>query len=229
VIRPGSDVAIELALRRNIEASTNGDVKAGLAAAVLIHSFPKIAENCGLDTQYERLIRLVLSLEDAELLVCTAEELVRGKFLAKNAKLAFQILKRADQLSPFHAAYVMGQTVASTNETLAISLFNKGQNAGHVASMVARHRLLIKRMPIIRPLLLFLFFFVDSYSIWKALYAGSRLNEKFWRYRDFYKNPPTFLSEKIGMDRANPFGDILAFAEAAKVSLLEIQQRLPAS
>jgi hypothetical protein len=216
VIRPVSDVAVEVALGINIEASINGDAKAGFTAALLIYSFPSVAKKCGLDAQYERLVRLALNLEDAELLVCIAEELVRGKLLAKNVKLASQMLKRADRLSPFLAAYVMGQSVASTNEALAISFFKKAQDAGHIASMFARHRLLVKRMSILGPPLRLFFFFVHFYTIWQALNEGDRLNEKFWRYRDFYKNPPAHITKQIGSDRANPFADILAFAGVIK-------------
>jgi hypothetical protein len=200
-----------LSLRQLLLRSIQGDAKASLAAAAMMHHFPEAAAEVG-GTQYENCLLRVLIEKDAELLVCVAEELIRGANFAQDAKLAARFLEKADQLSPYMGAYVIGRSLERTNERLALKFLKKGQNSGHITSMIARHRILLKKAMVFRPIASLIFFFVDSFFIWKALNNTEHLKDKFWRYQDFFKTPPPMLLEKIGEDRGRPFVEILAAA-----------------
>jgi hypothetical protein len=193
-----------------IALSRDGDRMAAVIAAMLIHRFPDVARKTGVNMQYESLLEAAFLSKDSELLICIAEEIRAGKNLAANGRLTGRFLERADSLSPFMGAYVLGRSVVSRNETLALRFFSKAANAGHIPSIVCLHKLQCKRIPLIGRLVRFFYAFSEAMLIRRALAENTNLYERFWRHTDFFKERE--ITEKLPMDRAHPFSDIYALA-----------------
>ena len=183
---------------------------AAVIAAMLIHRFPDAARKAGFNMQYESLLESALLSKDPEFLICVSDELDSGKNLAVNGRLSGRFLDRADSLSPFMGAYVLGRFVASRDETLALRFFSKAANAGHIPSIVCLHKLQCKRIPLVGRLVRFFYAFSEAMLIRRALAENTNLYERLWRYTDFFKERET--TEKLPIDRAHPFASIDALA-----------------
>lgn len=174
---------------------------------MFIHLYPEICRSLGIGPRYSSLLAKALQSRDAELLVCIGEELMKGHKLASDVALANRFFDRADELSSFMGSYAMALLVSNQNPDLAITLFRKGERAGHIASSIRRHNITSRRIPLIGFLIRSLLALKDTLVALRAI-NSSNVNLRFWRYRDVYRNPLDVVDQKIGADRATPFSDI---------------------
>lgn len=204
---PGNSFA--LAIETKIAGARAGNVRDAVVAAALIHRHPELSKRLGTNSQYDELLSQILFSQDAELIVCVAEELTKGNNLAVNVSLAQRFFDRAERLSPFMGAYVLGRLWAPMDEGRAIELFAISGNAGHVPSKIRKHQLLSKQIPVVGRFVGLFLGFHDFFFTWAVICKGDRLNERFWRYRDVFPTPLEPVEENLGAaDRANIFADV---------------------
>lgn len=201
--------SVELAITSRIAGARAGNARDAAVAAALIHRHPELSRRLSANSQYDGLLSQILLSQDAELVVCVAEELTKGKNLAVNASLAQRFFDRAEKLSPFMGAYVLGRLLVPMDVRRAMELFAKSEKAGHIPSAIRKHQVLSKMTPVVgRVVGLFLGLY-DFILTWAAIRKGDRLNERFWRYRDVFPAPLEPVDENMGnADRANIFGDV---------------------
>lgn len=201
--------SVELELTRRLTSAREGRVGDAAIAAALIHLHPLTSRRLEVGNRYDELLSQVLLSNDAELIVCVAEELTKGKNLAVDAGRAQRFFDRADKLSPFMAAYALGKLVAPLNGQRAVELFAKASNSGHIPSIICKHRVLTKKMHSVGKIVGLFFGLYDFVLTWTAILEGSRLHERFWRYRDVFPMPLKPVDERVGAaDRANIFAEL---------------------
>jgi len=200
---------IELLLEAKLAEADAGNAIAAAGAAMLIHLWPEVAKKSGVNSRYQLLISQVFQEGDPELLAAVGEELVNGKNLASDGKLAGRFFERANTHSPFMGAYMMGKYLVSKNPRLAVQLLKKAQLAGHIPSAILRHKVIANQFPFVGGIVRFYFFIQDWFSIWKAV-GKEGLKDRLWRYRDLTRMSAVLLDEKIGEDRSVFFGDVLS-------------------
>lgn len=189
-----------------------GDRASAVMVAMLIHRYPETAQKTGVSTLYEWLLSQALQSNDPELLACLAEELMAGKRLAGDGKMAYRAAKKADGTSGFMGAYILGRMMAARDPVFAIKQFRKGRKAGHIPSMACEHRLRSKHIPLFGEIVRLLWFnVIDYFRAVSAVY--SKDTRRLWRGLDVFSARKVFL-EIIGQDRRRPFSRIDVFVPA---------------
>lgn len=199
-------------LLNKVTSARAGDPKEAIAAAMLIHKFPAIAQRTGLNSEYEFLLNFGMQSKDPEVLVAAGEALLYGQRLTRNARLGVRYLAKANKLSPFMGAFMIGRLDIFQNHPIARRMLEKGAKAGHIPSAVLlarlRHRKIKKY---------FFIFTLPSYLIFamrcrNLLTTGLKDQEnlymRFWRYKDLGWAANKELAKAVPIDRASPFGDI---------------------
>lgn len=182
-----------------------GKPASAIMTAMLIHSYPEAARRTGISTLYESLLLQSLQSNDPELLACLAEELVIGRRLAADAKMAHRAMEKADDISGFMGSYVIGRMVAGEMPAYAIEKFAKGLKAGHIPSIVWAHQLTAARIPVLGILLRLWFKVADFFVAMKAVLLKDK--RRLWRGLDVFGRKNDFV-DLIGSDRENPFSRI---------------------
>ncbi len=200
-----------------------GDAASAAMTAMLIHCYPTVAQQQGLSTLYHSLLAQTIHSKDPELLACLAEELVIGRRLAADARMAHRSLTKSNELSGFMGAYVVARLVAAKKPKLALKYLRKGREAGHIPSMVLENHLKARRLPRFARVLCMWINVLDFFRSWRAVSRKDR--RKLWRGTDTISGAAMkkrFL-ETIGPDRATPFSRIEAFipVKARPIKVLE--------
>jgi hypothetical protein len=187
------------------DGARGGDAAAAAMTAMLIHLYPEIAQEEGVSAQYEWLLAQCLQSKEPELLACLGEELMKGKRLAANAKMAHRALEKANEVSGFMGAYILGRFLAAQKPELAIKQLRKGRMVGHIPSAMYEHHLVSKRIPLVGVLVKWWFKVFDGIVLWRAV--QSRDKARLWRALDFARSDSQLRSfhELLGPDRVNPF------------------------
>jgi len=203
--------AIIARITENIRLAHEGEAAAAVNSAMLIHLFPEESARLNLRSKYSTLLSQALMSLNPELLVCVAEELLKGEKLAADGHLATRFLDRADKFSPYMGSYVRGRLFLGIDRSLAIKLFTEGCKVGHIPSTIYRHKLLCKKFPGLGELIKVYFIASDFFLAWKAIREEDSLAVRFWRYRDCFHRPLLPVDKIIGPDRLTPFVDIESF------------------
>jgi hypothetical protein len=195
-----------------VASARAGDPKDAIAAAMLIHKFPLIARHTGLSSEYEFFLNFGMRSKDPEVLVAAGEALFYGQRLARNAMLGVRYLGKANKLSPFMGAFMIGRLDIFQNRPIAKKMLQKGTKAGHIPSALLLERLRHRKVK-----KYFFIFTLPSYFIFaircKRLMAaglndGDNLYMRFWRYKDVGMAVYEKLAKTMPIDRAYPFEDI---------------------
>lgn len=201
-----------------LDEARAGDAAAAAMTAMLVHRYPKIAQEEGTSSQYGWLLAQCLQSKDAELLACLGEELIKGKRLAADGKLAHRALAKSSEISGFMGTYIRGRFLAAHKPELAIKQLRKGRMAGHIPSAMLEHHLVSKHIPLAGVLVKHWFKVFDSIVLGRAI--QSKQKARLWRVLDFAKSESALrnIHERIGPDRANPFARIEAILPNLKSS-----------
>jgi hypothetical protein len=201
-------------LSRKVASAREGDPKGAIAAAMLIHKFPLLAQRAGLNAEYEFFLNFGMRSNDPEVLVATGEALVEGKKLARNITQGVRYFAKANKLSPFMGAFMIARLDVFQDRPMARRMLLKGKEAGHIPSAFLlekfRYRK-IKRHIFILALPALIFFTLKCNSlIANGLKDKENLYMRFWRYKDIGIANDKQLREVLPTDRASPFEDIEA-------------------
>lgn len=199
---------ISHALAEKLAGARAGSARDAALAAALIHRHASDARSLGVNSHYDSLLANALFSKDPELLVCVAEELVRGVNLARNADLARRFFDKARELGPPMGAYALGRMAVSVDNTEAKRLFAIGQRHGHIPSMISRHKLISASLPVVGYLARLLFLISDFYATWAACFQKERVRERFWRYRDVFPRPLRPVEIEMPRDRDDVFSEL---------------------
>jgi hypothetical protein len=201
----GAD-SIRKFLVRSVEKAHEGDPATAAEVAVIIHRFPEIARETGLNTQYSFFLGLAARSEDAEFLVNVGEAVGIGKLLAKDEKLAVRFFTRADQFSPFMGAFMLGRIAVLAPTRSARMFMRKAASAGHVPSAIWRSHYMMTRLGLLRWLYLPIFAVMCSIRISRAVRSREGLYHRLWRYRDVFPSKNDRLKrEYLPQDRVDTF------------------------
>jgi len=185
------------------------DHASAVMTAMLSHLYPELAQGMGISTLYQWLLDQGLQSNDPELLACLAEQLLMGKCLAGDGKMAHRAIKKADEISGFMGSYIFGRMTSAHKPEFAIKQYRKARKAGHIPSMRLEHILISKRIPLFGTFIRLLWFNVMDYiCATKAVYVKDK--RRLWRGLDVFGDKKSFL-EFIGSDRIDPFSRIDAF------------------
>lgn len=202
---PEGTAIIENVIENMVTDARAGDYSSSVMAAMLIHLWPKEARATGLASEYSFLLSQSLQSNDPELLACLSEELMIGIRLSADAKMAYRASTKADEISGFMGAYVVGRTASNVKPDFAIKNLRKARSNGHIPAMVLEHRLIVKRLPLIAPFASAWFKVIEFYH---GVYAISRKDKRrLWRGLDVFGHKKYFL-DLIGPDRQYPFQKI---------------------
>ena len=204
--------SITALLWNKVASARSGDPKEAIAAAMLIHKFPSIAQRTGLSSEYAYLLNFGMRSNDPEVLVAAGEALFYGQRLARNARQGVRYLAKANKLSPFMGAFMIGRLDIFQNRPIARRMLQKGAKAGHIPSAVLlarlRHRK-VKKYLFIFTLPSFLVFAIQCKRLlMSGLKDKKNLYTRFWRYKDLGWAIDKELAQAVPIDRASPFEDI---------------------
>lgn len=124
-----------------VASARAGDPRETIAAAMLIHKFPLIAQRVGLSSEYEYFLNFGMRSKDPEVLVAAGEALLRGQNLARNALLGVRYFAKANKLSPFMGAFMIGRLDIFQDRPVARRMLQTGAKAGHIPSAVLLEKL----------------------------------------------------------------------------------------
>jgi hypothetical protein len=199
-------------LLEKVASAREGDPKDAIAAAMLIHKFPSIARRTGLNSEYEFFLNFGMRSKDPEVLVAAGEALLYGQKLAHNARLGVRYLAKANILSPFMGAFMIGRLDIFQNQPIAIRMLEKGAKAGHIPSAVLLATLRYRKIKRYLFILKFPSLVVLSIKCGSLITTGLKDKEnlytRFWRYKDAGLARQRELTKAIPIDRAYPFEDI---------------------
>lgn len=204
--------SLELMMRSCLDDARSGDLAAAAMAAMLIHRYPAGAALAGIGSQYDWLLSQSLRSTDAELLACIGEELIKGKRLAANARLAWRFLAKANELSGFMGHYTLGRLAAKSKRNFAIKNLRRARLAGHIPSGILEANLVWKDVALIGPIIRHWYSVLHTV---KALRAFKTKNaRRLWRCGDVWSSNPRVMKEvgeTIGNDRRFPFARLDEF------------------
>jgi len=195
-----------------VASARAGDPKDAIAAAMLIHKFPAIARRTGLNSEYEFFLHFGMQSKDPEVLVVAGEALFQGKRLALNLLQGMRYFAKANKLSPFMGAFMIGRLDFFQDRPIAKKMLQKGARAGHIPSAFLLARLRYRKIK--KYLFVFalpsLAFISIKYGRLLTVELRNRENlyERFWRYKDAGLTQQKELAEAMPIDRASPFEDI---------------------
>ena len=199
---------IRQAIATMLAEARAGDYASAIMTAMLIHLYPKDAQEAGVSALYESLLLQSLQSSDPELLACLAEELMLGERLASDGRMAHRASAKANEISGFMGAYVVGRIAARSNPDFAVSQFRKARKARHLASMVYEHRLIAQKVPLLGIFLRYWLHMFDFCRAFSAVIAKDR--QRLWRALDVMGREDIFR-DMVGSDREIPFSRIDAF------------------
>jgi hypothetical protein len=189
-----------------------GDPKEAIAAAMLIHKFPLIAQRRGLSSEYEFFLNFGMRSTDPEVLIAAGEALFLGKRLARNARLGMRYFAKANKISPFMGAFMIARLDVFQDRPVAGKMLEKGAKAGHIPSAVLLARLRYRKIK------KYLFIFalpslvVLSIKCGRLITVGLKDKEnlymRFWRYKDAGLARQKKLAKVMPIDREAPFEDL---------------------
>ena len=195
-----------------VASARAGSPKDAIAAAMLIHQIPLIAQHTGLNSEYEFFLNFGMRSTDPEVLVAAGEALFVGKRLARNARLGMRYFAKANKLSPFMGAFMIARLDIFQNRPMAGKMLEKGAKAGHIPSAVLLARLRYRKVK------KYLFIFalpslvVLSIKCGRLITVGLKDKEnlymRFWRYKDAGLTRQKELAKVMPVDRMAPFEDI---------------------
>lgn len=197
---------VESVIGEMLSEARSGDHASAAMTAMLIHRYPEESRGMGIASLYESLLLQALQSSDGELLACLAEELMLGVRLAGDAKMAHRAVNKADDVSGFMGAYVLGRMAARSDPDFAIRQFRKGYGSGHIASLSSAHHLMAEKVPFLKPLIIVLLGIGDSLRAMRAVFRKDRL--RLWRALDVMRPKEYFEDIVGGPDRKNPFSSI---------------------
>jgi hypothetical protein len=199
-------------LWNRVTSARAGDPKEAISAAMLIHKFPSIAQQTGLGSEYAYFLNFGLRSTDPEVLIAAGEALFEGKRLARNVLQGMRYFAKANRLSPFMGAYMIGRVDILQNRPIAVKMLQKAAKAGHIPSAYLLEKI---RYHKIKKYLFFLALPILAISATKCsrlVTAGLKDKEnlymRFWRYKDTQIARDKELSQSLPIDRKNPFEDI---------------------
>jgi hypothetical protein len=207
-----SEEGVTTLLLDKVASARAGDPKEAIAAAMLIHKFPSIARRTGLSSEYEFFLNFGMRSKDPEVLVAAGEALLHGQRLARNARLGVRYFAKANKLSPFMGAFMLGRLDVFQHRPIAGRMLQKGTSAGHIPSALLlarlRHRK-VKKFFFILTLPSYLIFALKcSRLVAAGLKDKENLYFRFWRYKDIGMAIDKELAKAVPLDRACPFEDI---------------------
>jgi hypothetical protein len=207
-----SEESITALLLDKVASARAGDPKEAIAAAMLIHKFPAIARRTGLNLEYEFLLNFGMRSKDPEVLVAAGEALFQGKMLALNLLQGIRYFSKANKLSPFMGAFMIGRLDFFQDRPIAKKMLQKGAKAGHIPSAVLLAKLRYRKIK------KYLFAFAFPCLVFISIKYGrlltvelrnkENLYERFWRYKDAGLAQQKELAKALPIDRASPFEDI---------------------
>jgi hypothetical protein len=195
-----------------VASARAGNPKEAIAAAMLIHQFPQIAQRTGLNSEYEFFLNFGMRSTDPEVLVAAGEALFLGKRLARNARLGMRYFAKANKISPFMGAFMIARLDIFQDRPMCGKMLEKRAKAGHIPSAVLLARLRYRKTK------KYLFIFalpslvVLSMKCGRLITVGLKDKEnlymRFWRYKDAGLARQKELAKDLPIDRASPFEDI---------------------
>jgi hypothetical protein len=195
-----------------VASARGGEPKDAIAAAMLIHKFPSIARRTGLNAEYEYFLNFGLRSKDPEVLVAAGEALLQGERLAHNVTLGVRYFAKANKLSPFMGAFMIGRLDIFKDRPISGKMLQKGAKAGHIPSAFLwekfRYRK-VRRYFFIFALPSLVFLSIKCGRLLTvALRDRENLYMRFWRYKDTGIARNKELAKAMPKDRASPFEDI---------------------
>ena len=204
-----SDTAL---LLDKVVSARAGNPKEAIAAAMMIHQFPLIAQRTGLSSEYEFFLNFGMRSTDPEVLVAAGEALFLGKRLARNARLGMRYFAKANKISPFMGAFMIARLDVFQDRPMTGEMLKKGAKAGHIPSAVLLARLRYRNAK--KYLSIFALPSLVGLSIkcGRLITVGLKDKEnlymRFWRYKDAGLARQKELVKVMPEDRASPFEDI---------------------
>ena len=199
-------------LLEKVASARAGNTKEAIAAAMLIHRFPLVAQRTGMNSEYEFFLNFGMRSTDPEVLVATGEALFLGKRLARNARLGMRYLAKANKLSPFMGAFVIARLDVFQDRPMAEKMLAKGTKAGHIPSAVLLARLRYRKARRFLSIFALPSLLVLSIKCGRLITAGLKDKEnlygRFWRYKDAGLARQKELAKVMPIDRVAPFEDI---------------------
>jgi len=184
-------------LASEIELAGKGDPIAAAKVAMSIHLHPGVARSLGVESRYPGLLHQALQSNNPEFLVTVGEELYAGKSFAPDRALAKHFFRRADELSSFMGSYAEGRLLCRSSPSVAIELLGKGNERGHIPSMMLRHQIIVRRLGWFGPIASLCYFLLHWLVITRAI-GKADMHVRFWRYRDFAAEPFEIVDKAIG-------------------------------
>lgn len=191
-------------LMQILHQAATGDARPALREAVRLN---KQAASEEIDPRYSKLLQAILLSNDADTVAWTAEALQQGERLVKDAELCAKFLKRADELSGFMGAFLMGKMLMRSDRELAYEMFSRAAKHGHIPSRGLRWQIWYSRHPhwgiVAKPFIVT----VETIRVFWALRRADA-NRRFWRYKDAFANPAQILNDRFGAAAESPFLDL---------------------
>jgi hypothetical protein len=207
-----SEESITALLLDKVASARAGDPKDAIAAAMLIHKFPLIAQREGLDSNYEFFVDLGMQSRDPEVLVTAGEALIQGKRLAFDPVRGSRYFFKTKNLSPFMGGFMYVRSGLPSTTAIHQKMLQICAEAGHIPSAILLERLrhqAFKKRFVIFTLPSFLLFVMRAKKITDAaLEDQENLYTRFWRYKDINLQKYEKLAKALPIDRAYPFADI---------------------
>ena len=204
--------SITALLWNKVASARAGDPKDAIAAAMLIHKFPLVARSTGLNSEYQFFLSFGMQSKDPEVLVAAGEALLEGKRLAPNFLHGILYFAKANKLSPFMGAFMIGRLEVFKDRLIARKMLQKGAEAGHIPSFFLLARLRyrnIKKYLSIFALPSLVFISIKyGWLLTVELKNRENLYMRFWRYKDAGLARQKELAKAMPVDRAYPFEDI---------------------
>jgi hypothetical protein len=197
-----------------VASARAGDHKEAIAAAMLILKFPLIARRQGLNSEYEFFLNFGMQSEDPEVLVATGEALFQGKRLTLNFVQGMRCFAKANKLSPFMGAFMIGRSDYFPNSPIVKKMLRKAASAGHIPSACLLQTLRYRKVKTYFFILTLPSFLISAIRYRRLVDAGLKDKEnlytRFWRYKDIGLAVDKDIVKALPIDRASPFEDIEA-------------------
>ncbi|GGA39967.1 hypothetical protein [Dyella nitratireducens] len=207
-----SEESNTILLLDKVASARAGDPKEAIAAAMLIHKFPSIAQRKGLNSEYEFFLNFGMRSTDPEVLVAAGEAVFQGKRLARDTRLGMRYFAKANKISPFMGAFMIARLDVFQDHPMARKMLEKAAKAGHIPSAMLLARLRYRKIRKYLYIFSLPVFVVLSIKCGMLITAGLKdkrnLYMRFWRYKDAGLLRQKELAKVMPIDRDAPFEDI---------------------
>ena len=183
-----------------LHRAESGDARPALREAARL-SKQSVDEE--IDPCYLRLLQAILLSKDADTVAWTAEALMNGEGLRKDAELCAKFLSRADELSGFMGSFLMGKMLLGSERELAYEMLSRAAKHGHIPSRGLMWKIWYSRHPrwasVARP-------FIVGVETMRTIWAlrCSDADRRFWRYKDVFARPARVLDARFGATAKSP-------------------------